>query len=189
MVAVGAWHEDAVATTNGSNLVYAPYEGDPGPNITSALGLGHRKVIKPDIFMPGGRELFGVVSAGAGLRVRSAVPGQFFGLKTAIPDADGQLDQEGLTAGTSAATALATRAAHRLFDALMDEENGAILADVPSEYNGVVVKPCLPTAPSGVRKALCLSSSTGPTVRGNTFRAGTTSRAFWATAGPASRRR
>jgi len=57
VVTVGAWHEDAVATTNGSNLVYAPYEGDPGPNITSALGLGHRKVIKPDIFMPGGREL------------------------------------------------------------------------------------------------------------------------------------
>lgn len=143
VITVGAWNEDAVATTNGSNLVYAPYEGAPGPNITSALGLGHRKVIKPDIFMPGGRELFSIVSAGAGLRVRSAVPGQFFGLKTAIPDADGQLDQEGLTAGTSAATALATRAAHRLFDALMDEENGAILADVPSEYYGVVVKALL----------------------------------------------
>ena len=143
VVTVGAWHEDAVATTNVSNLVYAPYEGDAGPNITSALGLGHRKVIKPDIFMPGGRELFSIVSAGTGLRVRSAVPGQFFGLKAAIPDADGQLDQEGLTAGTSAATALATRAAHRLFDALMDEENGAILADVPSEYYGVVVKALL----------------------------------------------
>ena len=143
VITVGAWHEDAVDTTNGSNLLYSPYEDDPGPNITSALGLGHRKVIKPDIFMPGGRELFSILSAGAGLRVRSAVPGQFFGLKAAIPDADGQLDQEGLTAGTSAATALATRAAHRLFDALMDEENGAILADVPSEYHGVVVKALL----------------------------------------------
>ena len=143
VVTVGAWHEDAVATTNDSNLVYAPYEDAPGPNITSALGLGHRKVIKPDIFMPGGRELFSVLSGGAGLRVRSAMPGQFFGLKAAIPDADGRLGQEGLTAGTSAATALATRAAHRVFDALMDEENGAILADVPSEYYGVVVKALL----------------------------------------------
>ena len=143
VITVGAWHEDAVDTVNHSNLSYTPYEGDPGPNITSALGLGHRKVIKPDIFMPGGRERFSIVSGGAGLRVRSAVPGQFFGLKTAIPDADGRLDQEGLTAGTSAATALATRAAHRLFDALMDEENGAILADVPSEYYGVVVKALL----------------------------------------------
>ena len=143
VITVGAWHEDAVDTANGSNLLYAPYEGEPGPNITSALGLGHRKVIKPDIFMPGGRELFSILSAGAGLRVRSAVPGRFFGLKAAIPDADGQLNQEGLTAGTSAATALATRAAHRLFDALMDEENGAVLADTPSEYYGVVVKALL----------------------------------------------
>lgn len=143
VITVGAWHEDAVDTADGSNLLYAPYEDDPGPNITSALGLGHRKVVKPDIFMPGGRELFSILSAGAGLRVRSAVPGRFFGLKAAIPDADGQLDQEGLTARTSAATALATRAAHRLFDALMDEENGAVLADVPSEYYGVVVKALL----------------------------------------------
>ena len=93
VITVGAWHEDAVATTNGSNLLYAPYEDDPGPNITSALGLGHRKVIKPDIFMPGGRELFSIKSAGAGLRIRSAAPGRFFGLKAAIPDADGRLDQ------------------------------------------------------------------------------------------------
>lgn len=143
VITVGAWHEDAVDTADGSNLLYAPYEDDPGPNITSALGLGHRKVIKPDIFMPGGRELFRIVGTGAGLRARSAMPGRFFGLKAAAPVADGRLDQENLTAGTSAATALATRAAHRLFDALMDEENGAVLADVPSEYYGVVVKALL----------------------------------------------
>ena len=162
VITVGAWHEDAVDTANGSNLLYAPYEDDPGPNITSALGLGHRKVIKPDIFMPGGRELFSIVSAGAGLRVRSAVPGQFFGLKTAIPDADGRLDQEGLTAGTSAATALATRAAHRLFDALMDEENGAVLADVPAEYYGVVVKALLAHRAQWGAKGSLLEQLYGP---------------------------
>ena len=109
VITVGAWHEDAVDHVNPSNLLFAFYENDPGPNITSAMGLGHRKIIKPDIFMPGGRELFSIVSAGEGLLIRSAAPGRFFGLKAAIPDADGQLDQEGLTAGTSAATALATR--------------------------------------------------------------------------------
>ena len=117
-----------------SSLVFAPYENDPGPNVTSALGLGHRKVIKPDIFMPGGREHLSTVSAGHGLRVRQAPPGRIYGLKAAIPDAGGRLDQEGLTAGTSAATALATRDAHRLFDALMDDENGAILEGVEPEY-------------------------------------------------------
>ena len=102
---------------NGSGIVYEPYV-HAGPNITSALGLGHRKVVKPDIFMPGGRELFSIVSTGGQLSIRHVPPGRLYGLKTAIPDAGGQLDQEGLTAGTSAATALATRAAHRLFGAL-----------------------------------------------------------------------
>ena len=143
VITVGAWHEDAVDATSHSSLVFALYEGDPGPNITSALGLGHRKIVKPDIFMPGGRELFSPVTGGAGLSIRSAVPGRLFGLKAAVPDADGRLDQEGLTAGTSAATALATRDAHRLFDALMEEDNGAILAGVAPEYYGVVIKALL----------------------------------------------
>ena len=161
-VTVGAWHEDAVETAVRSNLLYTPYEDEPGPNITSALGLGHRKVIKPDICMPGGRERFLVVGAGAGLRIRGAEPGRFFGLKAAIPDADGRLDQEGLTAGTSAATALATRAAHRLFDALLDEDNGAVLADVPSEYYGVVVKALLVHRAQWGAKGALLDALYGP---------------------------
>lgn len=140
---VGAWHEDGADTARPSSLTFAPYDGEPGPNITSAMGLGHRKVIKPDIFMPGGREHLSIVSAGHGLRVRPAPPGRVYGLKTAIPDAEGRLDLEGMTAGTSAATALATRAAHRLFDALMDSENGAILDGVDPVYYGVVVKALL----------------------------------------------
>ena len=83
VITVGAWHEDAVDAANRpSSLVFAPYEDDPGPNVTSALGLGHRKAIKPDIFMPGGRELFSPVTGGAGLRVRPAKPGRFFGLNS-----------------------------------------------------------------------------------------------------------
>ena len=143
VITVGAWHEDDTGNANRSNLMFAPYADDPGPNITSAMGLGHRKVVKPDIFMPGGRELVRFVGAGPGLRLQGVPSGRRFGLKTAIPDADGRLDQEGLTSGTSAATALATRAAHRLFDALMDDENGAVLAGVDPVYYGVVIKALL----------------------------------------------
>ena len=142
-VTVGAWHEDGTGNVQHPNLMFAPYEDNPGPNITSAMGLGHRKVVKPDIFMPGGRELFTIAGAAAELRVRPVTGGRFFGLKAAVPDSGGQLDQEGLTSGTSAATALATRAAHRLFDALVDDENGAILAGVDPAYYGVVVKALL----------------------------------------------
>ena len=168
VITVGAWHEDAVDDASYPSLVFAPYEDDPGPNVTSALGLGHRKVIKPDIFMPGGREPFSFSAAGgnAGLRVRSAEPGRLFGLKAAIPDADGRLDQEGLTAGTSAATALATRDAHRLFDALMDEDNGAILSGVAPEYYGVMIKALLAHRAHWGAKGSLLDELYGPKGRG-----------------------
>ena len=140
-VTVGAWYEDAIDNQSSSNRVYEPYV-DGGPNVTSAMGLGHRKVIKPDIFMPGGKERVTMVSSRE-LRLKRAPAGRLYGLKTAVPDDTGKLDQEGLRAGTSVATALATRAAHRLFDALMDDENGAILSGVDPTYYGVVVKALL----------------------------------------------
>ena len=143
VMTVGAWYEDAATPVRSSSLMFTPYQDEPGPNVTSAMGLGHRKVIKPDIFMPGGREHLRIVSAGHELRVGSVLPGRVYGLKAAAPDAQGRLDQEGLTAGTSAATALATRAAHRLFDALMDPENGAILDGADPAYYGIVVKALL----------------------------------------------
>ncbi len=140
-VTVGAWHEDAVESQP-SSLIYRPYVDD-GPNISSAMGLGHNRVVKPDIFMPGGREYVRTVSVGGGLIVKAAEPGRVYGLKAAVPDEDGRLDREGLTAGTSAATALATRSAHRLFDALMDEDNGGVLQDADRRYYGVVIKALL----------------------------------------------
>ena len=142
VITVGAWYEDAVRALTPSSIAYEPYEHG-GPNITSAMGLGHRKVVKPDIFMPGGRERFLILPTGGGLSIRKVRPFRLYGLKTAIPDAGGKLDQEGLTAGTSAATALASRAAHRLYDALLDPNNGEILAGADPMYYAVVVKALL----------------------------------------------
>lgn len=142
VITVGAWYKDATVGSYPSSIAYEPYE-HAGPNITSAMGLGHRKVVKPDIFMPGGRETFSILSTGRELRISSAQPGRLYGLRAAIPDAGGRLDQEGLTAGTSAAAALASRAAHRLFDALLDQNNGGILAGEDPKYYGVVVKALL----------------------------------------------
>ena len=131
------------------------------------MGLGHRKVIKPDVFMPGGREHLTFAGADHGLRVRSVSPGQLYGLKVAIPDADGRGDHEGLSAGTSAATALATRAAHRLFDALMDDENGAILEGVDPAYYGVIVKALLVHRAQWGSKGALLDELYGPRGRGS----------------------
>ena len=166
VMTVGAWHEDGANNASRSSLMFAPYESEPGPNISSAMGLGHRKVIKPDIFMPGGREQLTTVTAGQGLRVRPVPPGQVYGLKAAVPDEGGRLDQEGLTAGTSAATALATRAAHRLFDALMDEDNGGILEGVEPVYFGVIVKALLAHRAHWGAKGVLLNDLYGPKGRG-----------------------
>ncbi len=165
VITVGSWYEDAVGGVNQSSIVHAPYT-EEGPNLTFAMGLGHRKVVKPDIFMPGGRERFRVMSSGGGLRIRNAPTGQLYGLKAAIPDAGGRLDQEGLTAGTSAATALATRAAHRLFDALMDPDNEAILEGIDPMYYSVVVKALLVHRARWGEKGDLLEEIYGPTGKG-----------------------
>ena len=166
VVTVGAWNEDGANQVSPSPDVFPPYDAGGGPNITSAMGLGHRKTVKPDIFMPGGREHVQVFRAGSGYRLDWSKSSRLFGLKAAVPDPRGQLDAEGLTSGTSAATALATRAAHRLFDALVDEDNGAILDGVESRYYGVIVKALLAHRAHWGEKGVLLEGLYGPTGQG-----------------------
>jgi hypothetical protein len=142
VVTVGAWHEDGAPEMNGA-AVFAPFAAASGPNISSALGLGHRKVVKPDIFMPGGRELVRVAGNGGGVSLRLVPPGRLYGLRCAVPDTGGDASREGYSSGTSAATALGTRAAHKIFDALSDPDNGNLLDDVDPAYYGVIVKAML----------------------------------------------
>lgn len=142
-ITVGAWHEDGAPPVP-SAMMFSPFADEPGPNISSALGLGHRKVVKPDIFMPGGREMIRVTpNGGDGVGLRTVQPGRFFGLRCAVPDADGDLTREGYSSGTSPATALTTRAAHQIFDALSDPDNGDLLEDVDPSFYGVIVKAML----------------------------------------------
>ena len=163
---VGAWSQDATGVRSPSPLVFPVYEDEPGPNITSALGLGHRKVVKPDISLPGGREHVQVMSGGATQRIKTLPPGHLYGLKAAAPDPAGRLDAEALTAGTSAATALATRAAHRLHDALVDESNGAILDGVNPKFHPVIVKALLVHRAQWGAKGALLEELYGPVAQG-----------------------
>ena len=141
VVTVGAWHEDSVPDSHQNVRGIDPFSGSDLPNVSSALGLGHRKVIKPELHLPGGRERLTFLSTGSDLVVGVAEAGRQYGLKAAIPDAAGALDREGLTNGTSAATALATRAAHRMFEALLDRDGGSLHADDLAWANQF--RPCL----------------------------------------------
>ena len=139
VVTVGAWHDDALDGSRGAMAV-DPYPDGDLPNVSSAQGLGHRRVIKPDVHLPGGREQVSFRAIGETLIV---VPGGRYGLKAAAPSAEGERDRESPTAGTSAATALATRAAHRIFDALMDTDGGSLHGDLDPRYYAVVTKAML----------------------------------------------
>lgn len=144
VLTIGSWHEDAHPGSSELPWYLLDPLGDGvGPNITSAAGLGYRKVIKPEIMMRGGRELVRVTPSEDGPAAEPAQPGRFFGLLAAAPSVGGDLRRVGATSGTSAATALATRAACRLFEALSDEENGGLLAEADPAFFGPVVKALL----------------------------------------------
>ncbi len=143
VITVGACHDDAHPVEDTQDSLIRPYDGSLLPNVSSAMGLGHRKVVKPDILMPGGREHVRFVRSGQQLTIKPAVPGRYFGIRAAAPDSGGRIDQEHNMSGTSVATALATRAAHQLFDALMRTDNGAILGNADPKYYASVVRALL----------------------------------------------
>lgn len=144
-ITVGAQHEDNVTTRPATHTAVDPYAHSAFPNISSGLGLGYRRMIKPELYLPGGREFVRMQSTGATLNIAVGPPGRIFGLSAAAPDSLGQgrLDQVALTAGTSPATALATRAAHRIFDSLLDVAGGSLLTDIDPNYYAVVIKALL----------------------------------------------
>ena len=163
-VTVGAMHDDAVAGPRSAGAV-DPYATHELPNVSSALGLGHRKVVKPDIHLPGGREYLRFQASGGGLVVMPESGGRS-GLRTAAPDAAGNRDRTGLSMGTSAATALATRLAHLIFDALMNRDGGSMHADMEAHYRAVVVKALLVHRAKWGSRAAFLDRRYGPHGRG-----------------------
>ena len=87
-ITVGAMHDDAVVGPRGVVSV-DPYATNELPNVSSALGLGHRNVVKPDIHLPGGREHLRFQVSGGGLVVMPESGGRS-GLSAAAPDGSGQ---------------------------------------------------------------------------------------------------
>ena len=165
VITVGAWHDDAFDGPRGAMAV-DPYPDAGLPNVSSAQGLGHRRVIKPDILLPGGREQVTFRQSGETLIV---VPGGRYGVKVATPSATGERDREGLEAGTSAATALATRAAHRIFDALMDTDGGSLHEDLDPQYYAVIIKAMLVHRAKWGSRADILDNLYGPQGQGQHF--------------------
>lgn len=107
------------------------------------LGFGFRRSIKPDIFMPGGRQFYSapVLARCTQYRINNSVvaPGQ----KVALDSRQqGVLNNEAFWRGTSNATALATRGAVRLYD-MLDRLRSEEGEDIPEALMSVLMKALL----------------------------------------------
>lgn len=138
---VGALHDDGSPSANlGRRKDILPADGLPSP--INALGHGFRRSIKPDILMPGGRQLYeekvGVYAdAVYSVSMGGAAPGH----KVAWPSGNsGELSGTRYVRGTSNAAALASRTAADVHDRLVSlsaEEGGKA---IPSSMMPVLVK-------------------------------------------------
>lgn len=142
VITVGSWYADHTDAISSGKL--SPYTENGFPNVTSRLGLGYKRIIKPDIHMPGGRESLQFKSSiSSSLQVLPSTIGCGLSCATGDPSASGLLNRVGLVSGTSAATALATHAAHQIFEAITDTDNGLLYSNIDPEFYAVVIKTLL----------------------------------------------
>ena len=140
---VGAAHADASPPS--PSLLIDPFVRTGLPSVVSAHGPGYRRAVKPDIFLPGGRqflaEKLGTVHVKATLRRPnsfSAPPGQL----AAAPGNKGRLDQTVHTRGTSNAAALASRGAGFLYE-LIERLREQSDTNLPAQFDVVLMKALL----------------------------------------------
>lgn len=141
---IGAAHKSAAFNGGLPVNLIDPFTDECLPNIVSAMGLGYRKAVKPDLLLDGGRMPVRVVGSGGSITIAPADrPARLFGVKAAAPDPRGSTRHEDFACGTSVATALATRASHRIFDTLMDGDGGSNHDDLPLQYQALALKALL----------------------------------------------
>jgi hypothetical protein len=133
-VTVGAMQYDFSTSTN-LGFRSNPYCSTGLPSPINALGLGYRRAIKPEILLPGGRQLYvdklGTTHVNITLCVNdsSIAPGQ----RTATPGKKpGDLNATRYIRGTSNAAALATHISGELYEMLQllrEEPGGEMLEE------------------------------------------------------------
>jgi len=127
-ITVGALHHDFAGQYPQTHRVdIQPKRYLPSP--ITRLGSGFRNSIKPDIVMPGGRQFYEDVPGRATYRISQGglSPGQY--VAAPPPAGTAHIDHAVYMRGTSNATALASRGAARIHEALREiqsENSGAI---------------------------------------------------------------
>lgn len=116
---VGASHED-YATHSGIHPMVKNIFNKPFFSPISRNGAGFRRSVKPDILMPGGRQLYVEKPLTSPSNAVLVVPSRSVaGQKVAIPGSSGRLDAVDEMCGTSNAAALTTRLAALLYEEMI----------------------------------------------------------------------
>lgn len=143
-ITVGAAHAD----DSGNAYSQSSQRVDVLPSQTlfspaTRLGFGFNRSIKPDILMPGGRQLYNAPMQDSSTlySVNNSIgaPGQKVALDSGT---QGELNKEVFWCGTSNATALATRGAVRLYD-MLDRLRNEEGEDIPETLMSVLMKTLL----------------------------------------------
>lgn len=163
---IGAINKDSIPDPHrrSASMNINPYPSIEMVNPSSALGPGFANSVKPELILPGSRENLNVINTyqDEPITVSPVGPSRAAGLKVAAPPISGDEAFEGYTNGTSAATALASRTAHRIHDAL-ENEYGDDFLSLPKKYKAALLKALLVHPASWPEEtALIIKSIIGP---------------------------
>ena len=142
-VTVGATHHDNSPPLPQPRLI-DPFARAGLPSTYSAHGPGYRRTIKPELLLPGGKQLL-AEQLGAS-QDNAILESMYFvrppGQRTAAPGASGELNRTNYTRGTSNAAALATRYASFLYG-LIGQLRSQQGANLSPDYDAVLIKALL----------------------------------------------
>ena len=138
-LSIGALHSDKSTIYNQGNRVdILPTQDLPSP--ITAHGYGFRNSINPEIYLPGGRQLYDYITNN---RYRINDIGMAPGQKVAAaPVNPGERNRGVYIRGTSNSAALASRGGALIYEVLDELRSGAD-TDIPDEYMAVIIKSLL----------------------------------------------
>lgn len=142
---IGAWHRDFGQILNLPHR-FNPFLSERAPSPLNGLGCGFRNSTKPDILLPGGRQLYqerlGTAHANATLDVNSGTVAP--GILTASPSSvAGQLNGEKHTRGTSNAAAFGARSCAFFYEQVLSLRNEPGGERLTEEFTAVLLKSML----------------------------------------------
>ncbi|MDQ3632733.1 MAG: S8 family peptidase [Actinomycetota bacterium] len=140
---IGAAHDDGSSTAVPAGLIDPCVDPDL-PSVISPTASGVNRAIKPDLLLPGGRQLVRAEPSNTDGQRRLSLPVSRRppGLRVAAPGVAGELDRYVHATGTSCATALAGHAAGMLL-ARLHALRGRIAEFPDADLDAVLVKAAL----------------------------------------------